>query len=526
MSQRQSVEKLSEGLELLAAHYSPRSRALKMMRLLIRFVVVPHETILTLRSPDIARGFPRYTTWLKRLVVAELLILAFLAIFQPWLLVLVLALIALGSIWYKWQARPSRGRSRGWPPGSIGVGSQAMSDPDYYLNGWQTYGPVFKTNLFDQPIVCVVGVREATELLGEHPDSIAATAQVWNRFIPGGLTRWMKGGELHDHYRRLLAISLGARLMGRNEDLVRREVERTLKLMAAESAESNGVAPLPHIQDLVFGVWAGLFFGIQRTDASFEALLSAFDVISIEKQAPARVVRPALREIQDIVTANFVEVRENAGDDSLHNTLLGEVISQDRDTLSSPAAMTNLIYLMETTSLDVAGFLMWLLHHASAHPQYLDQLQLEGEDSAPNSLVNRMVSESLRLEQSEYLHRRTTGTIEFRGMTIPKGWLVHVCIHESHRDPQIFEEPNLYNPDRFLENRYTANYKPLGIGDRTCVGVPLIREISRRLLLQLATQYEMVIVEDGPRELSAQRHWAPSSRLRLKLTTQEIDRST
>jgi cytochrome P450 len=126
------------------------------------------------------------------------------------------------------------------------------------------------------------------------------------------------------------------------------------------------------------------------------------------------------------------------------------------------------------------------------------------------------VSESVRLEQSEYLHRRATRDFKFRGVVIPKGWLVHVCIHESHRDPQVFEEPNVYNPDRFLESSYPADYAPFGIGDRSCIGVPLTREISRRFLLHLA-QYEMVVVQDGPRELSAQRHWAPSSRLRLTL---------
>lgn len=523
MSERPDDDKAKAvQLDELASRHSRRGAVRKALRLLVRFVAVPHEVIRSLRSPDIARGYPRYSSWLRWLAAAEVLILAVLAIVEPRLLILLLAFIALGSAWFWWQARPNRGRKRGWPPGSTGVGSQAMSDPNFYFKGWESHGRVFKANLFDQPIVCVVGVRETAELLHEHGDSLGSTVMAWNRFIPGGLTRWMRG-ELHEHYRHLLAGSLGARLIRANKELIVREVDRTFTLMAAEGTDRNGVAPLPHIQDLVFGIWAGFFFGVPRGGESFGALQAAFDIVSIEKQAPASVVRPALAEIQDIVTAGFVGFPNEVGDDSLRDSLLGEVIRRDGETLSNPVTMANLVYLMETTSKDVTGLLMWLLKHAGEHPRLLDRVRVEGSSAEPLALVNRMVAESVRLEQSEYLHRRATQDFRFRGVVIPKGWLVHVCIHESHRDPEIFEEPDVYNPDRFLESSYSADYAPFGIGDRACVGVPLTREISRSLLLRLSDRYEMGIVEDGPRELSAQRHWAPNSRLRLMLNARAVN---
>lgn len=486
-------------------------------RRLIRFLAAPHEVVRTLRSPNIARGFPRYTAWLRRLAVAEVMLLAVIAIVEPWLLVPALSSIALGAAWFKWQARPTRGRTKSWPAGSVGVGSQAMADPEFYFTGWQTYGRVFKANLFDEPIVCVVGVREAMELFHEHGDSLTPLGNMpWNRFIPGGLARWMTG-DTHQHYRRLLAGSLGARLIGRNGELMQGEIDRTLTLMADESAGRGAAAPLPYVEDLVFGIWAGLFFGIPRESGSFERLEAAYEVISIEKHAPTRIVRPALRDLLDIVSPGIARHGQGAGENGLSNTLLGEVLSRDGGALSDPMTMINLIYLMETSSLDVTGLLMWLLKDAADNPQYLDELRLIGEDSSPLSLANRMVSESVRLDQSEFLHRLATEDISFRGVVIPKGWMVHVCIHESHRDPQIFENPDEYNPDRFLGSGYQGDYAPFGIDGRACVGVPLTREFSRRLLQQLAVGYEISIVEDGPRELSAQRHWAPSSSMQLKL---------
>ena len=169
------------------------------LRRLAHFAATPHEVIRTLRSPNVARGFPRYTSWLRRLALGEALLLAVIAIVQPWLLAPILAFTVLGVVWFRWQARPTRGRDRGWPEGSVGVGSQAMSDPDFYFKGWSKYGRVFKANLFDKPIVCVVGVREAMELFHQHGDSLVPAAVApWNRFIPGRKPRCSSSARLCD----------------------------------------------------------------------------------------------------------------------------------------------------------------------------------------------------------------------------------------------------------------------------------------------------------------------------------------
>jgi cytochrome P450 len=72
-------------------------------------------------------------------------------------------------------------------------------------------------------------------------------------------------------------------------------------------------------------------------------------------------------------------------------------------------------------------------------------------------------------------------------------------------------------PERFLETRYQGDYAPFGIGDRSCLGVPLTRAVARRFLRLLADGYSPEIIDDGPRQLSAQRHWAPNRRRRVRL---------
>jgi cytochrome P450 len=43
-------------------------------------------------------------------------------------------------------------------------------------------------------------------------------------------------------------------------------------------------------------------------------------------------------------------------------------------------------------------------------------------DPEPGELARRIVRETLRLEQSEYLMRQARRTIHWRGFVIPRGW--------------------------------------------------------------------------------------------------------
>lgn len=57
---------------------------------------------------------------------------------------------------------------------------------------------------------------------------------------------------------------------------------------------------------------------------------------------------------------------------------------------------------------------------------------------------------------------------EFRGYTIPKGAVVLPNLWSVHRDPTVWEDPDTFNPTRFLDKEGTLVRKecliPFGIG--------------------------------------------------------------
>src|SRR5262249_15561462 len=149
--------------------------------------------------------------------------------------------------------------------------------------------------------------------------------------------------------------------------------------------------------------------------------------------------------------------------------VLASIVRRHPAAVDDPTAIGNLIYETHITWADVSGLLMWLLRMLTDHPEWSARLRgnenaSESDDAQP-SLASLFVSETLRMEQSEHLYRVAERDIEYDGIRIPRGWLVRLCVHESHRNPEAFANPDMFDPNRFRDRAYSRReYSPFGIG--------------------------------------------------------------
>lgn len=460
---------------------------------------------------NVKRAFPAYRRRVIRLATVDAAVLLVLGVLAPIALVPVGILIGVAAGWYAWLARPGRGRRQSLPPGPARIGTRPLADPDFFFEQQRRYGAVFKSNHFRKPMVCIVGLKEAGEFLAANGDSLRPLALEWDRFVPNGMARWMTG-EIHDEYRSLLKTTFGARLLAAHATMIREEATRTLGRMLHVSEVEGALHPHALIEEMCFAMWAQIFFGITPESPEFAELQRGYNRIYVHNPAPVPVVHETLRELERLTKS--VLGRRTPNDPP---TVLSGMVDRQTGATDNPTTMMNLVYLMETTHRDVAGLVTWALKLASDHPEWLSRLHEEDPDDAtPRSLANRMVSETLRLAQSEHVYRRVTSQVQIGPYRIPEGWLVRVCVRESHRDPAVFTEPDKYDPDRFLHTERNGGYAPFGFGDRTCTGETLTRLVARTVLTA-AAQYEAETVADGPPELSVERHWAPSAAFRMRL---------
>ena len=171
------------------------------------------------------------------------------------------------------------------------------------------------------------------------------------------------------------------------------------------------------------------------------------------------------------------------------------------------------MFLLRTASSDVTGLLHWIVKELAENPVWIERLRAEGDDGLPS----RIVLETLRLHQSEYIHRRVLDPITQDGFVVPAGWNVRLCVHEAHRDPEVFPDPETFDPDRFLGRRYSSHeYQPFGRLGHRCLGAGTTQSLAGVLVSQLAG-YDLEVVRDGPAVFD-KYHWRPSRRFRMRLT--------
>jgi len=87
----------------------------------------------------------------------------------------------------------------------------------------------------------------------------------------------------------------------------------------------------------------------------------------------------------------------------------------------------------------------------------------------------RVIHEALRLcPPGAVVTRMTMRDTVVDGFRIPRGTNVLVGIYTLHRDPELWEQPELFDPDRFSPERSAGRdrwqYLPFGGGPRNCIG--------------------------------------------------------
>ncbi len=69
--------------------------------------------------------------------------------------------------------------------------------------------------------------------------------------------------------------------------------------------------------------------------------------------------------------------------------------------------------------------------------------------------------------------------VVLEGFTIPKNAQVIPLIHAVHMDPELWDEPEKFNPSRFLNSEGVVTkpeyFMPFGVGRRMCLGDVLAR---------------------------------------------------
>ncbi|CAN0900329.1 Cytochrome P450 71A1 [Linum grandiflorum] len=141
----------------------------------------------------------------------------------------------------------------------------------------------------------------------------------------------------------------------------------------------------------------------------------------------------------------------------------------------------------------IATTLEWVMSELIKHPSIMKRAQEEvrkvviggGKSKIEEADINQMtylkciIKETLRLHAPAPVSlRKTSEAVKLKGYDIPQGMMVMINLWAIMRDPEIWDSPEEFVPDRFLNDPVdfkgqTGKFVPFGAGRRLCPGMTL-----------------------------------------------------
>ncbi|XP_023220300.1 cytochrome P450 4V2-like [Centruroides sculpturatus] len=181
--------------------------------------------------------------------------------------------------------------------------------------------------------------------------------------------------------------------------------------------------------------------------------------------------------------------------------------------------------------------LSWTLYLLGLHPDVQKKLQDEidsvfGEekDSPVQSehlkhfkYLDCVIKEVLRLYPSvPFIARDLLEDTKVGDHFIPKGTFCLFFLYQLHRDPKVFPNPEIFDPDRFsAENcrkRHPFAYLPFSAGPRNCLGQRYAQIVIKLMLIQILRKFSLISLDPRDRiPTGAELLLRPKVPLRLKV---------
>ncbi|XP_046565423.1 cytochrome P450 3A21-like [Haliotis rubra] len=117
--------------------------------------------------------------------------------------------------------------------------------------------------------------------------------------------------------------------------------------------------------------------------------------------------------------------------------------------------------------------------------------------------LDNVISETLRLYPPGYLITRSVSeTIEIKGLTFSKGQTVFIPVMAIHRNPELYEDPDSFKPERFEDQDKTMAFQAFGYGPRICIGMRLALTEVKVALINVLRAVKFERVPDTPEVLT------------------------
>jgi len=214
------------------------------------------------------------------------------------------------------------------------------------------------------------------------------------------------------------------------------------------------------------------------------------------------------RDRVDELLFELVEERRadgGGGDDVL--AMLLEARHEDGSPMSREELRDELMTLLVAGHETTASQLAWTFERLAREPAVLDRLSEEVAAGDGDAYLTATVQEAMRRRPviPNAAPRLTVEPVEVGGWSYPAGICLVANAYLVHHDPDVYDEPYAFRPERFLHSPPgTYTWIPFGGGRRRCLGASFAM-LEMRVVLREVMRRGGIEPVDGGRERARRR---------------------
>jgi len=401
------------------------------------------------------------------------------------------------------------------------------------IRAWRAeYGPTFALRFTEGSVIFVTEPQDLQTVLVEQADSFGKSLEYtdpgWGvrRFLGNGLL--ISDGAFWRRQRRLAAPAFHARRI----EAYAGQMTAHGATMLAGWGDGARVDVSAAFSDVTFRIVAQALFGasvdedgggIRPGDAA--RVHHAVDIM--QRYFADRPVFPpwvptpmelrarrARRDLDDVVYRLIAaRRRQNADTGDLLSMLLA-ARDDEGQPMSDVQLRDEVVTLLLAGHETTANTLNWTMALLAQHPGIEARLHAEVDavldhgrraptlaDLANLPYTGRVIEEALRLYPAAFIiGRAAKEPVALSFGVIPAGTQLSLPIYLVHRDPRWFDDPDRFEPDRWLPERHKAapkqTYLPFGGGPRICIGNSFASMEARLLLSQIASRVRLRLLPE------------------------------
>jgi cytochrome P450 len=391
--------------------------------------------------------------------------------------------------------------------------------PEYVRGLYEQRGPLIYAYSPALPAVAAIGPDAAQVVYSNRNKDYSQKFWQWviGPFFNRGLM--LLDFDEHMYHRRIMQEAFTrSRLAGYVEN-----VDRVASAVVADWPTNDARFLFhPAMKELTLDIASMVFMGhepgtdrdlVTKVNKAFTTTTRAGGAIIRRGVPPFKWWRglQARKLLEDYFAQRVTERRNTTGTDML--TVLCHAEDEDGNRFTDEDIVNHMIFLMMAAHDTSTSTTTTMAYYLAAHPEWQERARDESARLGDGPLdidslekletLDLVMNESLRLVTPvPWQMRQTVRDTELLGHYLPAKTNVVVWPGVNHKLPEVWTEPETFDPDRFAEPRaehkkHRYAFTPFGGGAHKCIGMVFGQLEVKTVMHRLLRKYRLELPRPG-----------------------------